>query len=537
MKTEDNALQRAVRSAVYAGAISALAVSPMAMAQQEEDDEGEEDEPVELGRQVVTGSRIKRMDLEEARPVVVITREEIELSGQESVADVLRNSPVNTFGSTRETSGTNWGGQATINLHGIGSTRSLILLDGRRSPRSPVTSNQANDLNIIPLSAVDRIEILTDSASAIYGSDAIGGVINVILRKDYDGMEFGASVTRPTRDGADQDSGVITIGGATSRGRFLFAADFYSKKHIASRYRDYTSSDTGYDAGPVDAPNAPFEGTFYGFGNASTISVNGNTINFVSTQPFGVPVNLWRAVPNCEQIVNPNTGERVYLGPYDLGVGGIFSACGYDYAAVSWETTDIKRHGAFLHADYEVSPDHALRLQTVFSGLDSFGRYAPTLAAPPNSLSITEASAAGIKQAFNFDVPYPEHLPYNLRHRFVGLGTRDFGFSNTLFEAALLSEGTVSMFDYVMEARHTRYDSRENSCCYASCHPPFRRRWPQGTSGGYGRVASSGIKEAALGARPSYAVVRRRPNASLARTVIGVLTLAARPWPRPRMQE
>ena len=72
---------------------------------------------------------------------------------------------------------------------------------------------------------------------------------------------------------------------------------------------------------------------------------------------------------------------------------------------------------------------------------------------------------------------------------------------------------------------------------HASCHPPFRRRWPQGTSGGYGRVASSGIKEAALGARPSYAVVRRRPNASLARTVIGVLTLAARPWPRPRMQE
>ena len=464
MKPEKNALERAVRSVLFAGAITAFAVSPMAMAQEEGD---EEEDQLELGRQVVTGSRIKRIDLEDARPVVVITREEIELSGQESVADVLRNSPVNTFGSTRETSGTNWGGQATINLHGIGATRSLILLDGRRSPRSPVTSNQANDLNIIPLSAVDRIEILTDSASAIYGSDAIGGVINVILRKDYDGMEVGASAMRPTRDGADQDSGVITLGGATSRGRFLFAADFYSKKAIASRHRDYTSSTLGYDEGPVDAPNAPFQGTFYNFGNSDQISVNGNTINFVSNEPFGFPVNLWRAVPNCDQLVDPSTGQRVYLGPYDLGLGGLFSACGYDYAAVSWETTDIKRHGAFLHADYEVSPDHALRVQTVFSGLDSFGRYAPTLAAPPNSLRITEASAAGIKQAFGFDVPYPDHLPYDLRHRFVGLGTRDFSFSNTLFETALMAEGKIGVFDYVVEARHTRYDSRENSCCYA----------------------------------------------------------------------
>ena len=189
MKSDSKALERAVRSVLYAGAISAVAVTPLAMAQEE----GDGEDAAELGQQVVTGSRIKRIDLEEARPVVVITREEIELSGQESVADVLRNSPINTFGSSREVSGNSWLGQATISLHGLGSTRSLVLLDGRRSPRSPVTANQANDLNIIPLAAVDRIEILTDSASAIYGSDAIGGVINIILRKDYDGMEFGAS--------------------------------------------------------------------------------------------------------------------------------------------------------------------------------------------------------------------------------------------------------------------------------------------------------------------------------------------------------
>ena len=80
-----------------------------------------------------------------------------------------------------------------------------MLLDGRRVPRSPVTANQAVDLNIIPLAAVQRIEILTDSASAIYGSDAIGGVVNIILRKDYEGIEVATSLDRPTREGADAD--------------------------------------------------------------------------------------------------------------------------------------------------------------------------------------------------------------------------------------------------------------------------------------------------------------------------------------------
>ena len=96
MKPENHALERAVRSVLFTGAITAFAVSPMAMAQEEGD---EDEDQLELARQVVTGSRIKRIDLEEARPVVVITREEIELSGQESVADVLRNSPLNTSGS------------------------------------------------------------------------------------------------------------------------------------------------------------------------------------------------------------------------------------------------------------------------------------------------------------------------------------------------------------------------------------------------------------------------------------------------------
>ena len=454
MKPENNALERAVRSVLFTGAITAFAVSPMAMAQQEGDEEDEDQ--LELGRQVVTGSRIKRIDLEEARPVVVITREEIELSGQESVADVLRNSPINTFGSSREVSGNSFVGQATIDLHGIGSTRSLVLLDGRRAPRSPVTANQANDLNIIPLSAVDRIEILTDSASAIYGSDAIGGVINVILRKDYDGLEVGTSLQRPTREGADSDAGVITIGGSTNRGRFLFTADFRNKTHIASADRFYSMGNTGYDAGAADYPNAPFDATWYAWENTDNVSSWGNTI-----WPF------FRAAPNCEQVTGPD-GERLLAGPYIAANGQ--ERCGFDYTAYAWETADLKRTSAFLHADYELNPDHAVRLQSMFSTTNNQGRYAPAV----GFFAIPVRAIEGLKQGFDFDMPYPDlRLPwdpdtaYFLGHRFVGLGNRDFKATNTLLENAFLAYGTVGMFDYEFEARHTRYDGREDSCCYA----------------------------------------------------------------------
>ena len=446
MKPENSALERAVRSVLFTGAITAFAVSPMAMAQEEGD---EDEDQLELGRQVVTGSRIKRMDLEEARPVVVITREEIELSGQESVADVLRNSPVNTFGSSREVSGNSFIGQATIDLYGIGSTRTLVLLDGRRAPRSPVTANQANDLNIIPLSAVDRIEVLTDSASAIYGSDAIGGVINVILRKDYDGLEVGTSLQRPTREGADSDAGVITIGGSTNRGRFLFTADFRNKGHIASADRFYSAGNTGYDAGAADFPNAPFDATWYAWENTDNVSSWGNTI-----WPY------YLAPSNCADVVGPD-GERLLAGPYIARNGQ--QRCGFDYTAYAWETADLKRTSAFLHADYELNPDHAVRLQSMFSSINNHGRYAPAV----GFFRVPADAAEGLKQGFDYDIPYPELLPYFLGHRFVGLGNRNFKATNTLFENAVLAFGTVGMFDYEFEARHTRYDGREDSCCYA----------------------------------------------------------------------
>ena len=433
---------------LFAALIAALCLAPLATAQQQEA-EDDEKEAVELGGLVVTGSRIKRIDVEEARPVIVITREDIELSGRESIAEVLRNNPVNSLGSSRERSGNAWIGQATVDLHGIGANRTLVLLDGRRMPRSPVTANQAVDLNIIPLAAVERVEILTDSASAIYGSDAIGGVVNIILRKDYDGIEIGASADQPTREGADAESGVLTLGGATDRGRFLFSADFRNKEHIASADRFYTRGTTGYFAGAADYPGAPFPATWYAWENADNVSSWGNTI-----WPH------YLAAPNCAQVPNPVSGKQLLAGPYIAVTGE--EHCGFHYALSAWETTDLKRASAFLHADYELTPDHALRVQSLVSTQNVHGRFA----AAPGDIPLTEAAREGLEQGFNFEVPYPELLPYTLRHRFVGLGNRDFKALLKLNEHALLAYGMAGRFAYELEARNTRYEGREDSCCF-----------------------------------------------------------------------
>ena len=149
--------------------------------------------------------------------------------------------------------------------------------------------------------------------------------------------------------------------------------------------------------------------------------------------------------------------------PVPISLATVSNAVASITTAYSWETADLKRTSAFLHADYELNPDHAVRLQSMFSSINNHGRYAPAV----GFFFVPGDAAEGLKQGFNYDIPYPELLPYFLGHRFVGLGNRDFKATNTLFENAVLAFGTVGMFDYEFEARHTRYDGREDSCCYA----------------------------------------------------------------------
>ncbi len=141
----------------------------------------------------VTGSNIKRVDVETVAPVEIITKEQIERTGQATVAEVIRNIPAAVSGSFNESFSHSFApGASGVSLRGLGQKTTLVLVNGRRTAGYGFAQNLQDtfvDLNSIPTSAVERIEILKDGASAIYGSDAIAGVINVILRKDFRGGE------------------------------------------------------------------------------------------------------------------------------------------------------------------------------------------------------------------------------------------------------------------------------------------------------------------------------------------------------------
>jgi iron complex outermembrane receptor protein len=149
----------------------------------------------QLERVEITGSNIKRINAETTAPVEVITRDQIVRSGQPTVADLLRNLSANSGGSFGESFSNSFApGAAGVSLRGLGQKTTLVLLNGRRVAGYGFAQNLQEsfvDLNAIPSSAVERVEILKDGASAIYGSDAIAGVINIILRRDYKGVEVG----------------------------------------------------------------------------------------------------------------------------------------------------------------------------------------------------------------------------------------------------------------------------------------------------------------------------------------------------------
>src|SRR6478735_8710308 len=139
----------------------------------------------------VTGSNIKRIEGEGALPVQVITRQEIEQVGiQTAMGVVERLSANSSIGglNLQGSEGATGVGYAAASLRGLGSARTLVLLNGRRLANTAFSGTSV-DINSIPLSAIERVEVLTDGASAIYGTDAIGGVINFILRRDFTGAE------------------------------------------------------------------------------------------------------------------------------------------------------------------------------------------------------------------------------------------------------------------------------------------------------------------------------------------------------------
>lgn len=206
-----------------------------------------------MERVIVTGSSIKRIDGETALPVQILKREDIDRIGASSTEELVKQlSSLSSNGiSTTAANAQGFGGGniATVSLRGLGSARTLVLVNGRRvsvyGGGSAGAAGSSVDVNSIPLSAIERVEVLKDGASAVYGSDAIAGVVNFILRKDFKGMEANATYGQPTRGGRGQDKKASLFAGwgnlAEDGYNLTFAANLQQTDAIFGIDRPYAN--------------------------------------------------------------------------------------------------------------------------------------------------------------------------------------------------------------------------------------------------------------------------------------------------------
>jgi iron complex outermembrane receptor protein len=342
-----NRLSAAVRSALLISLLPLTAVQA-------------QDDARELDRIEVTGSRIKRAEIEGQSPVNTITREDIAQSGLTAVADIVQQ--LTGSGSslnTRFNSSGNFGfpangagvgaGSATVDLRHLGSQRVLVLVDGIRWVNESSASgvSGSTDLNTIPVNIIERIEVLEDGASAIYGSDAIAGVVNIITRRDFDGAS--ATVYYGEFDeGGETKSGDLAFGGSGDNYSFFMGASTTEQDPISS---------TAY--GPA---SVPVPGTGLTFGSSATPA---GRFDFID--PSGTRNNI--TLPNGQFFPN----GPVY--PNDFIAFG--TPTRFNFAQFNLMLTPSERKGLFGQGRFDFSDNVTGYMRVLYNQRESINQAAP----------------------------------------------------------------------------------------------------------------------------------------------------------------
>jgi iron complex outermembrane recepter protein len=280
----------------------------------------------QLSEITVTGSRIIRQDYEAASPIVTINAEAFEQQGVVNAEQLVNTLPqvVPSFSSGNNNPG---GGQAFIDLRGLGSVRNLILIDGKRM--TPGDENGRVDINTIPTGLIERVEVVSGGASAVYGSDAIAGAVNFILKKNFDGVEFGGQYGMSEQEDAQTQSFDVTMGSdlAQGRGNVVIFGSFDERDALSKGERGFSEqavSLTSYFpmGGYFGGPNLPSQGAidalFQSYGVAPGSVQPGDTFAFNDDRTvFATSVSGTTAVQNYRgDITSPDVGSNFFPDRY-----------------------------------------------------------------------------------------------------------------------------------------------------------------------------------------------------------------------------
>ncbi|VAW05989.1 TonB-dependent receptor [hydrothermal vent metagenome] len=300
---------------VSAFAVAAMLPISIQTSYAAEDAAAEED--VTFEEVVVTGSRIKRKDLTSPSPVAIVNADEFKFSGTINVEQVLNALPQTVPGLTGNSNNPG-NGTATIDLRGLGSTRTLVLVNGKRY----LQSSQGNtvDLNTIPSALIKQVEVLTGGASAVYGSDALAGVVNFVLIDDFEGVELNAQYGTSSKGDAEKWNVDATIGGnfADGRGNVVLHTSFARRKATFADARDfsfYALGDNDVLPGTQD-PDFGFSTPCGGATNCVPGFTKSGSAGIPGTRVWGFDPSVFgRFGPNGEALPWDNVNDRFNYAP------------------------------------------------------------------------------------------------------------------------------------------------------------------------------------------------------------------------------
>lgn len=339
---------------------------------------GDEEEAVELEAIQTTGSRIRRVYTEGSSPVYTLTREDLERTGETNIADILQQ--LTTGGSalnTRLNSSGNFGfppsgagvgaGAAAVNLRHLGAQRTLVLVNGLRWINESSASGVSSivDLNTIPLAIVERIEILEDGASAVYGTDAIGGVVNIILRDEMNGGEALAYFGQFDEGDGESIRAEATIGGTFDKLSIIVNASYNNDRRISAGDREISSfpvPGTGVTRGSSGTPNTRF---IFNPPEANAVCP------LIDSNDDGVP-----DTPFCN-ITTPNGSSFPNGANFPDDFIGFTNENRFNFSPFNLLATPNERTSVYTQLNYQVSNNVNLYFRGMFNERTSTNQAAP----------------------------------------------------------------------------------------------------------------------------------------------------------------
>ena len=393
----------------------------------------------------VTGSNIKRVEGEGALPVTIITRKEIDQSGATNPMELLQLvSAANSFGavSLPNSVGATTLSAQTASLRGLGGGRTLVLINGHRIEGFPgeIQGVQGVTLSSIPFSAIERVEILKDGASAVYGSDAIAGVINFITRDDYTGAEVTGFYGAPTRSGGgDQWQGSVSAGiGDLTKDRYNF--------FITGQYNEQKK---------LDQADRNFSNTSYR-PNIGLIGISSNTNpGLITTGGIGVVNNSSGTPVLAANPANPQCGHNSFFNDDILGTG-----CYFDPSAthgVEMIPND-KTYSFFGSGKFQINNDWQLYGQAMYTHDETRLVIQPGPVSSVPSLNYGPGGSLSAQILLPPSSPfYPHQLaadagvdgePLDVRYRTFDMGFRDLTDTNEHWQGIFGVKGTWQNWDW-----------------------------------------------------------------------------------------